>query len=67
MPETLIVSGKDYPKGSLLKVTVTLMVRSISDAETDAMKAAGADVDSFIGSGRSLHKNGVTELWRERN
>jgi hypothetical protein len=67
MPETMIVSGKHCPKGSVLKVTVTLLLRSISDAETDAMTATGADVNSFVGSGRSLHKNGVTELWRERN
>jgi hypothetical protein len=67
MPETMIVSGKDCPKGSVLKVKVTLLLRSISDVETDAMTAAGADVNSFIGSGRSFHKNGVTELWRKRN
>jgi hypothetical protein len=56
---------KGLSEGLVLKVTVTLLVRSISDAVADAMTATGADVNSFIESGRSLHKNGVTELWRE--
>jgi hypothetical protein len=51
---------KGLPKG------IGAELRSISDAETDAMTETGAYVNSFIGSGSSLHKNGITELWRER-
>jgi hypothetical protein len=60
-----MVSGKDVPKGSILKVTVTLLLRSMSDMTKEATAATGVDVNSLIGGGRSLHKNGVTALWRE--
>jgi hypothetical protein len=67
MPETKIVSGKDSPKGSVLKVTVTLLLRSMYDAVTDAMMVNEADVNSLIESGRSIQTNNVTDLWRERS
>jgi hypothetical protein len=66
MPETSMVSGKDGPKGSVIKVTVTLLLRSMSDdVVMETMAENGAEVNSFIGRGRSLHINGVTVLWRE--
>jgi hypothetical protein len=53
------------PKGSVTKVMVTLSLRSMPDVVIDAMMANGADVNSFIGSGRSLHTNDVTDLWHK--
>jgi hypothetical protein len=37
------------------------------DVIMDGMAETGADVNSFSGRGRILHKNGVTVLWRERS
>jgi hypothetical protein len=54
MPETMMVSGKDGPTEAVLKVTVTLLLRSISDVATEETATTGADVNSFIGRGRSL-------------
>jgi hypothetical protein len=67
MPETKIVCGKNGPKGSVLKLTVICPLRSMSDVVADVMMVNGADVNSFIGSGRILQTNGVTDLWRERS
>jgi hypothetical protein len=67
MPETKIVSGKDGPKVSVLKVTVALSLRSMFDVVTDAVTGNGENVNSFIGSGQNLQTNGVTDLWRERS
>jgi hypothetical protein len=67
MPETKIVSGKDGTKGSVLKVTLTLLLQSMSDAVTDAMTAKGADLKSFFRSGSSLETSSVTDLWCEHS
>jgi hypothetical protein len=56
MPKTSMVSGRDGPKGSVLKVTVALLLRSMSDVETEAMTENGAEVNSFVGRGRSFHR-----------
>jgi hypothetical protein len=62
-----IVPGKNGPKGSVLKMTVTLLLRSISDLAMEATTAIGADVNSFIGRGNSLQTRGVADLWRKRS
>jgi hypothetical protein len=58
---------KRWSKGTVLKVTVTLLLLSMSDVEMDAMKENGAEVSSFIGRGRSLYINSITILCWERS
>jgi hypothetical protein len=49
MLETKTVYGKDGPNVSVLKVTVTLLLRSMYDVVTEAMTAIGAYVNLFVG------------------
>jgi fructose-1-phosphate kinase PfkB-like protein len=65
MPETKIISEKEGPKLSVLKVTVTMSLQSMSNIVRYAITENGADVKSFNGSGMSFQTNCVTDLWRE--